>query len=257
MMMQETAAAADYDLTSMRSIWSGGESLGDEISEWAEDVFEGAVVQEVYGQTEAVNIVNEISELYPKREGALGKPSLGRREVALFDAADRDERVGVGEVGEIAVRYEGDPECFKGYWNKPEKTAETVIDGWLFTGDLARRDEDGYYYFVGRNDDVIISSGYRIGPKEVEDVIAEHPAVVNVGVIGVPDEMRGEVPKAFVELGPSYDPSEELVAELKQRAKDQLANYEYPREIEFVDELPLTVTGKVQRTEIRKREGIE
>ncbi|WP_255197674.1 acyl-CoA synthetase [Halorarius litoreus] len=257
MMMQETEAAADYDLTSLRSIWSGGESLGDEISEWAEDTFEGAVVHEVYGQTEAVNIVNEISTLYPKREGALGKPSLGRLDVALFDAAERDQRVGVDEVGEIAVKYEGDPECFKGYWNKPEATAETVQNDWLFTGDLAKRDADGYYYFVGRNDDVIISAGYRIGPKEVEDVLAGHPAVVNVGVIGVPDDLRGAVPKAFVELGGGYEPSDALVEELQQRAKDALAQYEYPREIEFVDALPLTVTGKVRRNAIREQEGIE
>jgi acetyl-CoA synthetase len=252
MMMQKTDRAADYDLTSVRSIWSGGESLGDDITEWAENVFDGAVVQEVYGQTEAVNIVNEISELYPKREGSLGKPSLGRIDVDLFDPTDRETRVGVDEVGEIAVEYEGDPECFKEYWNKPEKTAEVFHDGWLFTNDLAKRDEDGYYYFVGRKDDVIISSGYRIGPKEVEDTLAEHPAVVNVGVIGVPDEVRGEIPKAFVELAGDRDPSDELVAQLKQHAKDQLAKYEYPREIEFVDELPLTVTGKVRRTELQE-----
>ncbi len=257
MMMQETENAEEYDLTSMRSIWAGGESLGEEINEWTEDVFDGAVIHEIYGQTEAVNIIDEISSLYPKRNGALGKVALGRREVALFDPIDRDERVGVDEVGEIAVRYEGDPECFKEYWKKPEATAEVVQDGWLFTGDLARRDEDDYYYFVGRNDDVIISSGYRIGPKEIEDTLAEHRAVVNVGVIGVPDDVRGEVPKAFVELGNTHEPSEELTAELKQRVRDALARYEYPREIEFVGELPLTATGKVRRTALRDQEGLD
>lgn len=256
MMMQETDAAASYDLDSIRSIWSGGESLGEDICDWAEEMFDGAVIHEVYGQTEAVNIVNEISALCPKREGALGKPSLGRLAVALFDPTDRSTRVEAGEVGEIAVEYEGDPECFKEYWNKPEKTAAVFQDGWLFTNDLATRDEDGYYYFVGRKDDVIISSGYRIGPKEIEDTLAGHESVVNVGVIGIPDDVRGEIPKAFVELSEGYEPSTNRKEELKEHAKTRLAKYEYPREVEFVDELPLTVTGKVRRTALREREGL-
>ncbi|WP_336361482.1 acyl-CoA synthetase [Haladaptatus sp. ZSTT2] len=251
MMMHETEAATAYDLSSMRSIWSGGESLGDDISEWAEATFDGAVVHEVYGQTEAVNIVNEISKLYPKREGSLGKPSLGRLGVALFDPIDRTTPTEVGEVGEIAVKYDGDPECFKEYWNKPEKTAETFNNGWLFTNDLAKLDDDGYYYFVGRKDDVIISAGYRIGPKEIENVLAGHPAVINVGVIGVPDDVRGQIPKAYVELASGYAPSDALAEELKQHSKNRLAKYEYPREIEFVEALPLTVTGKVRRTDLR------
>lgn len=254
MMMQHTDATQDYELDTLRSIWSGGESLGEDITDWAEETFDGATINEIYGQTEAVNIINEIPALFPKREGSLGKPSLGRIDVELFDPQDRETVVGVDEVGEIAVAYEGDPECFKGYWNKPAETAETIQNGWLFTGDLATRDEDGYYYFVGRKDDVIISAGYRIGPKEIEDALASHEAVLNVGVIGVEDDVRGEIPKAYVEVGEGFEPSDDLTSTLTQRAKDLLAKYEYPHEIEFVDELPLTVTGKVRRTALRDRE---
>ncbi|WP_255197670.1 acyl-CoA synthetase [Halorarius litoreus] len=257
MMMAASDEADDYDLTSVRSIASGGESLGADVSEWAEDTFEGAVVQEVYGQTEAMYIAQEIQQLFPRREESMGKRGLGRNEVALMDPDTGEPTVGVNEVGEIAIRYEDDPIVFKGYWNKPEKTAEVQRDGWHYTSDTATRDADGYYYFVGRKDDVIISAGHRIGPDEVEDTVAAHPAVVNVGVVGVPDPERGAIPKAFVELAPGYEPSDDLKRELQQYTKDHLAKHEYPREIEFVDALPLTVTGKVRRTDLREREGLE
>ncbi|WP_336361478.1 acyl-CoA synthetase [Haladaptatus sp. ZSTT2] len=257
MMMHETDAAADYDLTTIRSIASGGESLGPDVSEWAENVFDGAVVQEVYGQTELMYIVQEMQKLFARREESMGKPGLGRGEVALMDPDTGEPTVGVDEVGEIAIKYENDPICFKGYWNKPEKTAAVRKNGWHYTSDTATRDADGYYYFVGRKDDVIISAGHRIGPDELENAIASHDAVVNVGVIGIPDEKRGTIPKAFVELGPGYKPSEALKEELQAYTKDRLAKHEYPREIEFVEALPLTVTGKVRRTTLRDLEGIE
>jgi acetyl-CoA synthetase len=257
MMMQETNKARDYDLSSLRSISSGGESLGHDVSEWAEDVFEGAVVQEVYGQTESMYIAQEVQKLFPRREESMGKPGIGRDEVALMDLETGEPTVGVDEVGEIAIKYEDDPIVFKEYWKEPEKTAEVRNDGWHHTGDTGKRDEDGYYYFVGRKDDVIISSGHRIGPDELENAIAAHDSVVNVGVIGVPDERRGQIPKAYVELARGYDPSDELKEEIQQFTKDTLAKHEYPREIEFVDSLPLTVTGKVRRTELRDMEGLE
>lgn len=256
MMMQETDAARAYDLSSLRSISSGGESLGADVSEWAEDLFDGAVVQEVYGQTEVMYIVQEIQQLFPRREESMGKPGIGRDEVVLLDLDTGDPLSEPGKVGEIAIRYEDDPIVFKEYWKEPEKTEAVREGGWHYTGDTGKRDEDGYYYFVGRKDDVIISAGHRIGPDELENTVASHEAVVNVGVIGVPDEERGEVPKAFVELGAGYDPSDDLAAELKQYTKDTLAKHEYPREVEFVEALPLTVTGKVRRTDLREREGI-
>jgi acetyl-CoA synthetase len=257
MMMQETEEARNYDLSSLRSISSGGESLGSDVSEWAEDVFDGAVVQEVYGQTESMYIVQEIQKLFPRREESMGKPGVGRDEVSLMDLETGEPTVSVDEVGEIAIRYEDDPIVFKEYWQEPEKTAEVRNDGWHYTGDTGKRDADGYYYFVGRKDDVIISSGHRIGPDELENTIASHDAVVNVGVIGVPDEKRGTIPKAYVELAKGYEESDDPTEELQQYTKDKLAKHEYPREIEFVDELPLTVTGKVRRTELREWEDVE
>ncbi|WP_340100444.1 acyl-CoA synthetase [Salinibaculum salinum] len=257
MMMQETDEARNYDLSSLRSISSGGESLGSDVSEWAEDVFEGAVVQEVYGQTESMYIAQEVQKLFPRREESMGKPGIGRDEVALMDLETGEPTVGIDEVGEIAIKYQNDPIVFKEYWQEPEKTAEVRNDGWHYTGDTGKRDADGYYYFVGRKDDVIISAGHRIGPDELENTIASHDAVVNVGIIGVPDQERGKIPKAYVELAQGYDSSDALAEELQQYTKDRLAKHEYPREIEFVDSLPLTVTGKVRRTELRDREDIE
>lgn len=254
LMMQHTEAADAYDLDTIRVLYSGGESLGEDVADWAADVFEGAVVHEVYGQTEANVIVDECTALFPRREDAMGKPCPGR-DVKLLDPTQRDPvEVDVGEVGEISVRVEGDPVVFQEYWNQPAKTAETIQAGWLRTGDLARADEDGYLYFVSRKDDVIISAGYRIGPDEIEDTVASHPAVLNAGVIGVPDEARGEIPKAYVELADGYEPSADLAADLQAYVKDRLAKYEYPREIEFIDALPMTVTGKTRRTALRDRD---
>jgi acetyl-CoA synthetase len=166
------------------------------------------------------------------------------------------ETVPAGEVGEFTASYEDDPVCLKKYWNKPEETDRKIRDGWVMTGDLGIKDEDGYYSFHSRKDDVIISAGYRIGPTEIEENLADHDAVANAGVIGTPDDERGEIPKAFVVLEEGYDPSAELNQELQSYVKENLAMYEYPREIEFIDELPKTVTNKVRRRDLRKREGL-
>ncbi|PSP73286.1 AMP-dependent synthetase [Halobacteriales archaeon QS_3_64_16] len=243
-----------YDLDSVRVLPSGGESLGDSIVTWAEEVFDGAAVQEGYGQTEANMIVGDCTALADFREGTIGLPGPGH-EVAIVDR-ETTEPLEAGTVGEIAVRYAGDPVCFKQYWKKPGATAEKVRDGWLCTEDLGEMSEDGYVTFHGRADDVIISAGYRIGPEEIEDCLASHDAVADTAVIGVPDEERGKVPKAFCVLATGYEPSEELKGDLREHVRERLAQYEYPRGIEFLEELPTTVTGKVRRASLRDREGL-
>lgn len=256
MMMQVASPTDDYDVDTLRSISSGGESLGDDVANWADWTFAGATVHELFGQTEAPNIVGEISKLFPRQEGAVGKPIPGF-EVALLDEETAEPTIPVGDVGEFAFRYEDNPIAFTEYWGMPERTAETLKNGWLRTGDLGRRDEDGYYYYVGRKDDVIITSGYRVGPDEVEDNVSSHEAVVDTGVIGVPHDERGKIVKAFVTLADGYEPSESLRTELQEHVKERGAKYAYPREIKFVDELPRTVTGKIRRVELREREGVD
>lgn len=157
--------------------------------------------------------------------------------------------------GEIVVRADGDPVTFLGYWRSPEATAAKVSDGWLHTGDLAEEDADGYLWFLGRVDDLISSGGYRIGPGEIEDCLIRHPSVSLAAAIGVPDETRGEVVKAFVVVAPDVTTDVALEDELRAWVRERLAPYEVPRAIEFVDELPLTVTGKIRRNELRRLEA--
>jgi acetyl-CoA synthetase len=257
MMMQLDDPRVDYAIEGVRAITSGGESLDQTIVDWVAETFEGAALNDWYGQTEADPIVTSCADLMEFREGKIGRPSLGV-DVTLFDPETREDTVEPGEIGEIAVNVEAShPVCFKEYWNKPEKTAKKVQDSWLFTEDLGVMDEDGYIGFHSRKDDVIICSGYRIGPEEVEESVISHPAVQDAGVIGIPDDVRGEVPKAFVKLTEERDSSEGLGAEIQDYVKDRLAKYEYPRQIEFVDELPKTATGKTKRPELWEREGLE
>ena len=255
MMMQ---VEPDHDVSTLRTIASGGESLGQSIVEWAEETFGGAAVHEGYGQTEANMLVGDCTALLEFREGTMGKAGPGH-EVTIVDPETAEPTVEPGEIGEIAVRYEGDPVCFKEYWNKPEATASKVENGWLLTEDLGSMDEDGYVAFESRKDDVIISAGYRIGPVEVEESLAGHEAVADAAVIGVPDDERGEVPKAYVVRAASYADADEeaLRGSLRQHVRDRLAQYEYPREIEFVEDLPKTSTGKVRRASLREQEGLD
>jgi acetyl-CoA synthetase len=253
MMMQHEDAAAKHDLQTLRGIISGGESVGESIVEWVKDIFEGADIHESYGQSEANALIGDCTRLMPRKEGAMGKPAPGH-EIEILDKETGQPTVSRGEVGEIGVRYDGNPVCFKDYWNNPEKTERKVQDSWVLTEDLGVMDEDGYVSFVSRADDVIISSGYRIGPEELEDTLARHEAVLDAGVIGVPHSERGEIPKAFIVLADGVAPSKELKQELQSVVKDRLAKYEYPREIEFIEELPTTVTGKVQRAKLRAAE---
>ena len=221
----------------LRTLASGGETVGEETAAWCEEAL-GVRLNEFYGQTEA-NLLIGSCAAWPAVPGAMGRPYPGH-DVRLID-------------GEIAVRAEGDPVAFLGYWGNDEATAAKVRDGWLHTGDLATQDDAGYLHFVGRADDLITSAGHRIGPGEIEDCLVRHPAVALAAAIGVPDEVRGEAITAFVVLAPGASPSEELAAELQAHVRSRLAAYEVPRQVEFVAELPLTVSGKIRRNELRAR----
>ena len=223
---------------SLRTIASGGETVGEETAAWCRERF-GVRLNEFYGQTEANLLIGNCAA-WPERPGWMGRAYPGH-ELRLVD-------------GEIAVRVEGDPVVFLGYWRDEEATAAKVRDGWLHTGDLAEVDENGTYRSVGRVDDLISSGGHRIGPGEIEECLIRHPAVAIAAVIGVPDDVRGEVVKAFVVTAPGVSGSPELVVELQDLVRARLSGYEVPRSVEFVAELPLTVTGKIRRAELRRLE---
>jgi acyl-coenzyme A synthetase/AMP-(fatty) acid ligase len=240
-----------YDWSRLRHCVSAGEPLNPEVIKvWREAT--GLTVYDGYGQTETVNLVANY-RCVPVREGSMGKPTPGF-DVCVVD--DLGKVLGPGEEGHVAVRVE--PErpvgLFVEYWRDPEATAAAFHDGWYYTGDRAAVDEDGYFWFVGRSDDVILSAAYRIGPFEVESALVEHPAVAEAAVIGKPDPDRGQIVKAFVVLAPGRAGSPELASELQDHCKRVTAPYKYPREIEFVTELPKTISGKIRRVELRERE---
>ena len=234
---------------SLRSVGSGGESLGAELLAWGEDAL-GLTINEFYGQTEANLILSNRAGLMPVKAGSMGRPVPGHV-VAVVD--EDGAALGPGEVGQVAVRRP-DPVMFLNYWNDAPATAAKFIGDWCLTGDLAHIDTDGYFWFVGRNDDVITSAGYRIGPAEIEDCLMKHPAVAMAAAVGVPDEMRTEIVKAFIVLAPGVAGSPELARQIQEHVKSQLAAHEYPRAVEFVAELPLTATGKIMRRVLRDRE---
>jgi acetyl-CoA synthetase len=248
MMRQVKDPRSRYDYA-MRSIGSGGESLGEELLDWGKSVM-GLSINEFYGQTEVNLVVGSCSEVMETRPGSMGRAIPGH-EVEVVDEAGMP--AATGEVGEIAIKRP-DPVIFLEYWKNPEATEEKFIGDWCLTGDLARKDEDGYFWFVGRKDDVITSAGYRIGPAEIEDCLIKHPAVGMAAVVGVPDQVRTELVKAFIVLKPDVQPSQEMTEEIKKFVKVRLAAHEYPREIEFVNELPMTTTGKIIRKELKRRE---
>jgi acyl-coenzyme A synthetase/AMP-(fatty) acid ligase len=236
----------------LRHCVSAGEPLNPEvISAWKEAT--GHTIYEGYGQTETVVLIgNYKSRGDEVRPGSMGRPSPGF-EVAVLDA-DLNE-VPIGREGELAVRVRPRRPLglFREYWQNPGENAARFRGDWYLTGDVARRDEDGYFWFVGRADDVIKSAGYRIGPFEVESALVEHDAVVEAAVVGRPDELRGQIVKAFVVLGKDVVASESLKAELQDHCRRLTAPYKYPREIEFVAELPKTISGKIRRVDLRKR----
>ena len=235
----------------VRSIGSGGETLGTGLLDWGRETF-GVTINEFYGQTECNLVVANCADLFPVRPGSMGRPVPGHT-VAVVDPAT-GHPVAAGALGSIAVRRP-DPVMFLGYWNNPEATAAKFVGDWLLTGDTGRMDEDGHIWFVGRDDDVITSAGYRIGPGEVEDCLARHPAVAMVGVVGVPDEARTEVVKAFVVPRPGaieqHGGEAALTRALQDFARTHHAAHAYPRRIAFVEALPMTTTGKIMRKDLR------
>ncbi len=230
----------------MRSVGSGGEALGNELLDWGRARL-GTTINEFYGQTECNLVLGNSVAAFAPRTGSTGKASIGA-EVVILDA--EGQKLPNGEMGEIAVRR-GIPQMFLGYWQEPEKTAEKFSGDWLLTGDIGMRDEDGYFHFSARADDVITSSGYRIGPSEIEDCLAGHPGVAMAAVIGVPDEVRTEIVKAFVVLNGAGD--EALKRELILRVRERISPHVAPREIEFIDKLPMTATGKIMRRELKPK----
>ncbi len=230
----------------LRSLASGGEKLGDDVIEWGRSTF-GLTVNEFYGQTEANLLVGNNATVMPTRSGSMGRAIPGHR-VAVID--DQGQTCRPGAPGEIAVQSP-DPVMFLGYWNNEAATAAKFRGDWMLTGDLGMADEDGYITYRGRSDDIINSAGYRIGPAEIEECLTRHPAVALAAAIGVPDPVRGEVVKACIVLRPGFEPGDDLAEEIKGFVKTRLAAHEYPRQIAFLDQLPLTATGKVMRRALR------
>jgi acetyl-CoA synthetase len=238
------------DLGALRHCTSAGEPLNPEvIRAWEEHT--GLTIYDGYGQTETTCVVANYRSV-PVRPGSMGKPVPGWD----LDVVDDDGgQVEVGEVGNVVVVHDGAPRIglFPGYHDDPKATAKVFRGPYYFTGDKAAKDEDGYYWFEGRNDDVITSSAYRIGPFEVESALIEHPAVMEAAVVGRPDPDRTEIVVGICILAPGHEPSPELAREIQDFVKDQTAPYKYPREVHFVDELPKTVSGKIRRVELRGR----
>ncbi|MFC7045258.1 acyl-CoA synthetase [Halobacteriaceae archaeon GCM10025711] len=245
MFTQEDLSEWDIELT---DALSAGEPLNREPIERIEEAF-GVTPRDGYGQTETVALVTNYPGIDVK-PGSMGKPAPGMGTTII----DEDgEELGPGDIGEIAVPVDC-PGIFDGYYEKPHLDDQTFHGEYYRTGDLASKDEDGYFFFEGRADDIIISSGYRIGPFEVEDALVGHPAVAEAAAVASPHEERGNVVKAYVILTDDYEPSDDLVAELQEYMKEETAPYKYPRRIEFVDELPKTSSGKIRRIELRKQE---
>jgi acetyl-CoA synthetase len=232
-----------------RIVCSAGEPLNPEAIKWFREQY-GLTVLDYYGLTESYPLCANYPFL-EVREGSMGKPMPGW-DVAILDEDERP--VATGERGEICLRARSNPHWPLGYWNNPQDSEETFGGDWFHTKDAATADDDGYYWYAGRADDVIISAGYRIGPFEVESACIEHPAVREAAAVASPDEQRGNVVKAFVVLAEGRAPSDELAREIQDFVRAHLSAYAYPRRIEFVDDLPKTLTGKIRRIELREQE---
>lgn len=242
--MMRRAGVSRPDLA-LRAIFTGGEALGADLLEYGLDHL-GAPINEGYGQTECNLVVGNCASVWPVRPGSMGRSLPGHEVVVLDDAGDRL----IGERGQIAVRSP-DPVMMLEYWGNPVATEQKYRNGWLLTGDLGLEDEDGYLWFHSRADDVIISAGYRIGPGEIEQSLAGHEAVAMCAVIGWPDEIRGEVPAAFVVLNDHWEPSDDLTQQLQHHVRTRLAAHEVPKRVTYVAELPTTTTGKIMRRALR------
>ncbi len=233
----------------LRSMFTGGESMGEELLHWGYETF-GFVISEGYGQTECNLMAGNCPDIMDVYPGSMGRSVPGH----VVEVIGKDGDVlAPGEVGEIAFK-QPDPIAMLGYWRNEEATAKKMRGDWMLSGDLGHKDERGYFWYQGRADDVITSAGYRIGPGEIEECLIGHPAVGLAAAIGVPDPTRTEIVKAVIVLKPDIEKSDALAGEIQEYVKARLSAHEYPRQIEFVDELPLTATGKIRRTELRERE---
>ncbi|MBV9078551.1 MAG: AMP-binding protein [Methylobacteriaceae bacterium] len=230
----------------MRSLMSAGEALGPETAAWGREAF-GIPIDEAYGQTECNLVVGTSSALGVMKPGATGRPLPGHDVAVIRPDGTPCEP---GELGQIAVRRPN-PVMFLGYWNREDATRAKFVGDWMTTGDQAIVDPDGFISFIGRDDDVITSAGYRIGPGEIEDCLLRHPAVALAAAVGKPDPLRTEIVKAFVVPKPGYAPSDALSADIQAFVREHLSAHEYPREIAFRAELPMTTTGKVIRRLLR------
>ena len=255
MMMKAVPEPRSRHALRLRSIMSAGEAVGTTVFAWAQQAL-GVTINEMFGQTEMNYIVGNSHTLWPAKAGSMGRPYPGHR-IAVID--DDGNEVAVGEVGEVAVNRVApdgtrDPVFFIEYFKNPEATARKFSGDWCRTGDLAKRDDDGNLWYQGRADDMFKAAGYRIGPSEIENCLVRHPAVANAAVVPSPDETRGNIVKAFIVLAAGHAPSHALQEEIQRHVRNFLAPYEYPKEIEFIDALPMTTTGKVQRRVLRLRE---
>lgn len=248
--LAQTAAPRDDHDLALRVICTGGEALAADTLEWAERAL-GVTCNEFYGMTEVNHLIGNCAALYPRRPGSMGLAYPGH-DVHLVDADGQE--VAAGEPGEIVTRADA-PTRYLGYLNNPDKEAELRLGPWMRTHDLAVRDDDGYFWYKGRTDDLIKSSGFRIGPAEIEECLLAHPAVAEAAVIGKPDAERGAIVKAFVRLAKGYDGDGALVEELSQHVRERLAPYKAPREIAFVDGFEMTSSGKINRKALRAAEG--
>jgi acetyl-CoA synthetase len=257
MMMKTIPRPRESFNLKLRSIMSAGENVGETVFSWVQNAL-GVTVNEMFGQTELNYVVGNSAALWPARAGSMGRAYPGHQ-VAVVD--DSGNALPPGSTGDVAVhRFDthGDPDpiFFLGYLNNQEGTTAKYSGDWCRTGDMARIDAEGYLWYEGRSDDVIKSAGYRIGPGEVESCLIRHPAVAAAAVIGKPDANRGTIVKAFVILAAGCQPSPELEAQIAKHVRDRLAPYEYPKEFEYVSELPMTTTGKIQRKVLREREAL-
>jgi len=235
-----------HDGLKLRSLLTGGESLGAELGAFVRERL-GVEAREIYGQTECNLVVGSNSSFFPIRPGSMGKAIPGH-DVRIVD--DAGHEVARGTEGHVGIRR-GDPVMMLEYWNNPAATTDKFAGDFLLTGDLGRQDEDGYLWYVSRSDDVITSAGYRIGPGEIEECILKHPAVALVAVVGIPDPVRTEAVKAWVVLKPGHEGTPELAAEIQSHVRVQLSAHEYPRHVAFTTSLPMTATGKILRRELR------
>lgn len=265
-MMKAVPSPKSHYQLRLHAIMSAGEAVGDAVFAYCEREL-GVTVNEMFGQTEINYIVGNCAMNgkasnvgWPARAGSMGRAYPGHR-VAVIDDAGKPCAVGV--AGDVAVHRldiygKPDPIFFLGYWNNPAATAKKYTEknntGWCRTGDMASMDADGYLWYQGRSDDMFKAAGYRIGPSEVENCLVKHAAVVNAAVVPKPDAQRGALVKAYVVLAAGFQPTEALVAELQLHVRGKLAPYEYPKEIEFINALPMTTTGKVQRRLLRLQE---